>query len=60
MGSPQNPSPEQCEILAQAGQLATLGPVGTVRFEEDAALLRFTLPRRGVSLLVLEWGASPK
>jgi len=44
---------------SQAGQLAALGPPETVRAENGAALLTFTLPRRGVSLLVLEWGHPP-
>jgi xylan 1,4-beta-xylosidase len=59
MGSPQQPSPEQYAALVRAGQLAALGPPEPVRTENGAALLTFTLPRRGVSLLVLEWGHPP-
>jgi len=59
MGSPQQPTPEQYAALVRAGQLAALGPPETVRAENGAALLTFTLPRRGVSLLVLEWGHPP-
>ena len=56
MRSPQQPTPEQDATLMQAGQLAALGPPETVRAENGATLLTFSLPRRGVSLLVLEWG----
>lgn len=59
MGSPQQPTPEQYAALRQAGQLAALGPPQTVRAENGATLLTFSLPRRGVSLLVLEWGHPP-
>jgi xylan 1,4-beta-xylosidase len=55
MGSPQNPTPEQYARLEAAGQLAALGPAETLRVENRGALVRFLLPRQGVSLLALEW-----
>jgi xylan 1,4-beta-xylosidase len=55
MGAPQNPNPDQYAALVQAGQLAALGPVETVRVENGASEVRFDLPRQGVSLLLLEW-----
>ncbi len=60
MGSPPNPTTKQYTALVQAGQLATLGPPEPVRFTNGALSLAFTLPRQGVSMLLLEWGASPK
>jgi len=54
MGSPQNPTAEQYAALEQAGQLTTLGPSETARVENGSVVLRFLLPRQGVSLLVLE------
>jgi xylan 1,4-beta-xylosidase len=57
MGSPAAPTPEQYTELEAAGQLALLQnaapsllPVTT----EGTATLHFSLPRQGVSLLVLE------
>ena len=60
MGSPQNPTPEQYTTLVQAGGLTSLGPPEPVRFKDGAVSLAFILPRQGVSLLLLEWRASPK
>jgi xylan 1,4-beta-xylosidase len=55
MGSPQQPTPAQYAQLEQAGQLAALGPPQTLRVENGAASLTFTLPRQAVSLLKLTW-----
>jgi xylan 1,4-beta-xylosidase len=55
MGSPQKPTPEQYAKLEQAGQLATLGEATSLKAENGSAVVRFTLPRQGVSLLVIEW-----
>jgi len=60
MGSPPNPTSKQYTALVQAGRLAALGPPETVRFTNGGVSLAFTLPRQGVSLLLLEWGATPK
>ena len=58
MGSPIAPSRAQYDRLEAAGQLARLEEApATVRVESGAATLAFALPRQGVSLLVLEWGA---
>jgi xylan 1,4-beta-xylosidase len=56
MGSPQNPTPDQYAALENAGQLAALGPVETVKVENGSLRLRFLLPRQAVSLLALEFG----
>ncbi len=55
MGEPQKPTPEQYAELEAAGKLATLGPVSETQIVDHTASLDFSLPRQGVSLLVLEW-----
>jgi xylan 1,4-beta-xylosidase len=57
MGAPQDPTPDQYATLQNAGQLAALGPVETVKVENGSLRLRFRLPRQAVSLVVLEWAA---
>jgi xylan 1,4-beta-xylosidase len=54
MGSPQQPTAQQYAQLERAGQLAGMGAPQTVRVSDSKATLRFSLPRQGVSLLVLE------
>ena len=56
IGSPQQPTPEQYAQLEKAGQLAALGPSEALRVENGSVLLKFSLPRQAVSLLVLELG----
>jgi xylan 1,4-beta-xylosidase len=56
MGSPQAPTPAQYAQLEQAGRLQTLDPAKTTLAASDqAAEIKFALPRQGVSLIVLEW-----
>jgi xylan 1,4-beta-xylosidase len=55
MGSPPQPTPEQYEQLVAAGGLKTLGDAQAVPIADGATTLQFTLPRKGVSLLVLTW-----
>ncbi|MES2438258.1 MAG: beta-xylosidase [Verrucomicrobiota bacterium] len=55
MGEPQKPSPEQYAELEAAGKLATLNPDTETQITDHTASLGFSLPRQGVSLLVLEW-----
>jgi xylan 1,4-beta-xylosidase len=55
MGSPQQVTPAQRITLAQAGQLALLTSPNWVSAKNGAAVLHFTLPRQGVSLLRLSW-----
>ena len=55
MGSPKQPTPGQYAQLEKAGQLAALAPPESIRVKDGRARLQFTLPRQGVSLLVLEW-----
>jgi xylan 1,4-beta-xylosidase len=55
LGSPQKPTPEQYSDLEGAGnKLASLGPDTTTTIVDHTATLDFTLPRQGVSLLVLD------
>jgi xylan 1,4-beta-xylosidase len=55
MDSPPQPTPQQRDQLEEAGHLASLGPVQSVKVERGETTLPFELPRRGVSLLVIEW-----
>jgi xylan 1,4-beta-xylosidase len=55
MGSPQPPAPAQQKQLEQAGQLVALRAPERVRVEKGRFRLTFTLPRQGVSLLMLEY-----
>lgn len=55
MGEPQQPTPEQYTELEAAGKLATLVPEAETQISDHTAALDFTLPRQGVSLLVVEW-----
>jgi xylan 1,4-beta-xylosidase len=54
IGSPQLLTRDQYTKLEQAGQLAALGAVESLRAPNRNATLRFSLPRQAVSLLVLE------
>jgi xylan 1,4-beta-xylosidase len=55
MGSPQNPTPQQYTDLEKAGQLQLLTSPEWITPEEDSLLLKFKLPRQGVSLLKLSY-----
>jgi xylan 1,4-beta-xylosidase len=55
MGSPQKPTAEQYAKLEAAGRLATLGDPAPLPLENGSAVVRLTLPRQAVSLLVIEW-----
>jgi xylan 1,4-beta-xylosidase len=55
MGSPQNPTPEQIEILREAGELELLESPVWLRTTNDTASVEFVLPWQGVSLLTLSW-----
>jgi xylan 1,4-beta-xylosidase len=54
MGSPQTPTADQRAQLERAGDLEPLGPPGALNVSESRATLTFSLPRQGVSLLVIE------
>jgi len=54
MGSPAQPTPDQYAQLEKAGQLAELAPPENIHVENGNAVVRFLLPRQGVSLLVLK------
>lgn len=55
MGSPARPSSAQYAQLEKASELATLAGPSGVDVADGRATVRFTLPRQGVSLVVLEW-----
>jgi xylan 1,4-beta-xylosidase len=55
MGSPQPPTAEQYAQLQKAGKLAELEGPRAVTVEKGQVSLKFSLPREGVSLIVLQW-----
>jgi xylan 1,4-beta-xylosidase len=56
MGSPIAPNQRQYTQLQEASNLGKLADApATMRVEQGKATLKFTLPRQGVSLVVLEW-----
>ncbi len=55
LGSPQSPTEEQYMQLQKAGKLAMLAEPRKVTVESGRVNVRFSLPRQGVSLVVVEW-----
>ena len=55
MGSPVQVSAAQRVALEQSGQLALLAPPSRISSKNGQAVVHFTLPRQGVSLLRLSW-----
>jgi len=56
LGSPIAPSRDQYNTLEEAGKLATLETAAaSIKVRDNAATLKFSLPRQAVSLLVLDW-----
>jgi len=55
MGSPQHPTPEQYARLEAAGQLQMADSPRWVAVRGGRAMLEFSLPRQGVSLIELSW-----
>jgi xylan 1,4-beta-xylosidase len=55
MGSPQKPTAEQYAQLERAGQLAEVAGAATLTTEKGSPMVGLSLPRQGVSLLVLDW-----
>jgi xylan 1,4-beta-xylosidase len=58
MGSPIAPNEQQYQRLLEASKLATVEEPGNLSAANGRTTLRFTLPRQGVSLLVVDWSAS--
>lgn len=54
MGSPVAPTRAQYDELREAGQLQTLAPPASLPIRKGTAQIDFTLPRQGVSLLIVE------
>ena len=55
MGSPQNPTKEQIEILERSGQLEMYTSPEYVKITNNGLQIKFELPRQGVSLIKLDW-----
>jgi xylan 1,4-beta-xylosidase len=55
MGSPQSPTAEQYSQLEREGKLGLLQPPGWHTTTKGTLPVKFTLPRQGVSLIVLNW-----
>jgi len=56
MGSPVAPDPAQYAAMQRASELDMLeSSPATVALSHGKATLEFTLPRQGVSLVVLQW-----
>jgi xylan 1,4-beta-xylosidase len=55
MGSPAMPAAEQYAQLEKAGQLAELGAPEPLQVQAGKAVVKFKLPRQGVSLVVVSW-----
>jgi xylan 1,4-beta-xylosidase len=55
MGSPQPPSSAQYSELEKASELAALNGPAAINIADGRTTIPFTLPRQGVSLIVLEW-----
>ncbi|MEO6527328.1 MAG: beta-xylosidase [Gemmatimonadaceae bacterium] len=60
MGSPIAPNDQRYQRLLDASKLAMLGDPTPMAITDGAGTLRFSLPRQGVSLLVVEWDATPR
>lgn len=55
MGSPQNPTQQQVNILNKAAELTLLEPCRTRKIKSGSLCLKVLLPRHAVSLVRLEW-----
>ncbi len=55
MGCPSSLTEAQCQRLEAAGKLAAPEVKPSVEIKSGSAKIEFTLPRQGVSLLVLSW-----
>jgi xylan 1,4-beta-xylosidase len=55
IGSPQNPSVDQYDLLEKAGQLATIGAPGNISVKDGETTLKLKLPRQAVSLIQISW-----
>jgi xylan 1,4-beta-xylosidase len=60
MGSPIAPNEQLYQRLIEASRLAPMEVPSAASISNGASTLRFTLPRQGVSLLVLDWSGSAK
>ncbi len=55
LGSPQSPTAAERAALVKAGQLQTLGSPERIVVANGRSVVRFTLPRQGVSLVRIDW-----
>jgi xylan 1,4-beta-xylosidase len=54
MGAPIAPNDKQYQALLEASRLARVEPPTPVRGPSGETVVQFTLPRQGVSLLLVE------
>lgn len=55
MGSPQQPTEAQINVLEKAGQLALLEKPRVIKISNGIAEIQMELPRQGVSLVQISW-----
>jgi len=55
MGSPQNPTTEQYNILEKSGKLQLMEEPKQLNIDKDQLTIPVNLPSQAVSLLVIEW-----
>ncbi|MBS1511536.1 MAG: beta-xylosidase [Bacteroidetes bacterium] len=55
MGSPQNPTAAQIQLLEKAGQLEVMGKPEKIKVNNGVVQISISLPQQGVSLLQLKW-----
>jgi xylan 1,4-beta-xylosidase len=55
MGSPQNPTTEQYNILEKSGKLQLMEEPKQLAIDKDQLTIPVNLPSQAVSLLVIEW-----
>jgi xylan 1,4-beta-xylosidase len=59
-GSPQKPTEAQYAQLEKAGQLEECREMESFKWYDGTVDLKFELPRKGVSLVVLDWSKASK
>ncbi len=55
MGSPQNPTQHQINVLNEASELSMLEPSRAMKIKSGSLRLKILLPRHAVSLIRLKW-----
>jgi xylan 1,4-beta-xylosidase len=55
MGSPQNPTAGQIQLLEKAGQLKTMAAPVKLKVNKGSVTIKISLPQQAVSLVKLDW-----